>query len=65
MNEVWFSHFVALHLFPQQAFNKCLKVTIIMMKHHEQKQAPEEMVYLVHLSVIEGGQDRNSSRAST
>jgi hypothetical protein len=40
-----------------------------MVKHHDLKQVGEERVYLAYTSVllfiIEGSQDRNSSRAGT
>ena len=40
-----------------------------MIKHHNQKELGEERVYLYYISilysVIEGSQDRNTSRAGT
>jgi hypothetical protein len=46
-----------------------VRVTIAMMKHHDQKQLGEEKVYLAYtstlLSIIEGSQDRNSNRPRT
>jgi hypothetical protein len=29
----------------------CLRVFIVMMKHHEQKQAREERVYVAYISI--------------
>ena len=44
-----------------------ITVTIAPIEHHDQKQVEEERVYLAYtytsLFIIEGGQDRNSSRA--
>jgi hypothetical protein len=44
-------------------------VCIAVVKHHDQKQVGEERVYSAYSStlssIIEGSQDRNSSRART
>lgn len=44
-------------------------VSVLAMKHHNQKQAGEEKVYLAYMSALlfitEGKQDRNSNRAGT
>ena len=46
----------------------CLRLIIAVKKHHGQKQVGEKRVHLAYpftfLSVIEGGQDRNSNRAA-
>ena len=46
-----------------------VRVSIAVMKQHDQKQVGEERVYLVYvfmaLSVMEGSQDRNSNMAGT
>jgi hypothetical protein len=48
---------------------QCLRVTIAVMKHHDQKQPGEERVCLAYspisLFTTEGRQDRNSNRAET
>ena len=42
-----------------------VKVTIALMKHHEQKQVVEEMVYWAYRSISGGCQGRNSNKAGT
>ena len=46
-----------------------VKVTIALIKHHQQKQLVEERIYLAYAStslfITEGNQDRNSNRAGT
>ena len=46
-----------------------VKATIVVMKHHGQKQVGEERVYLAYTSIslfiIEGSPDGNSDRAGT
>jgi hypothetical protein len=46
-----------------------VRVTLSVMKLHDQKQAGEERVYLAYIStslfIIKGSQDRNSNRAGT
>ena len=43
-----------------------VRVTIVVMKHHDQTQAEEERIYLTYTftsqSIAEGSQDRNSNR---
>ena len=47
-------------------FVECLGVTVAMMRHHDQKQAGEESVYLTYTSTSQfitgGSQGRNSGR---
>jgi hypothetical protein len=46
-----------------------VRVTIAVMKHHDQNQVGEEKVYSIYTStsqlIIKGSQNRNSSRAGT
>ena len=48
---------------------RCLSVVIAGMKHHDQKQDGEEMIYLAYAStlqfIIKGYQGRNSNKAKT
>ena len=42
-----------------------VRVSIAVMKHHDQKQVGEERVYLAYTPNTEGSQDKNSSRVGT
>lgn len=36
-----------------------VKVTVAVMKHHDQKQVGEDRVHLAYTSITEGSQDRS------